>query len=359
MVARLTRKPPTAEEILATGVRNQWYAVCPSSFVTPGEMRPVTRLGERWLLFREPDGTLRMLADRCPHRSAPLSHGAHLGNRISCAYHGVQVDGTGTVVSVPGMPGCKIEGRTLVRSLPVREVAGAVLAYFGDELHPEPADLTVPEPLLDPEIDHFLFYAEWKSPWRQTLENLVDPMHGAFLHRQSYTMFGGDTSARFRVRETDRGFVFEKTTQRGVNFDAVELCRTGVDWVNLQIPYPKSAGPGGPLHIVGLLTPFTDTSCGVFFWRCRTVSGWARSAWRFLFKMTLEERHWDVVEQDRVMLEAMPFDADQDEHLYQHDMGVTRMRRLLRKQAEEQADALAKAAAEAPARSDRRETVTA
>ena len=33
-------------------------------------------------------------------------------------------------------------------------------------------------------------------------------------------MFGGDTSARFRIRETDRGFFFEKTDQPCVDIDS-------------------------------------------------------------------------------------------------------------------------------------------
>jgi len=57
-----------------------------------------------------------MLEDRCPHRSAPLSVGQHLGDRVACLYHGVQVDGTGTVVSVPGMPGCALEGKRATAS---------------------------------------------------------------------------------------------------------------------------------------------------------------------------------------------------------------------------------------------------
>ena len=53
-------------------------------FVARGGMKKVRRLGEDWLLFRQSDGTLRMLADRCPHRGAPLSLGKHLGDRIAC-----------------------------------------------------------------------------------------------------------------------------------------------------------------------------------------------------------------------------------------------------------------------------------
>ena len=50
----------------------------------------------------------------------------------------------------------------------------------------------------------------------------------------------------------------------------------------------------------------------------------------------VEARHWDVVEQDRVILEVMELDANKREHLYQHDVAVTRLRRMLRQLAIEQ-----------------------
>jgi hypothetical protein len=66
----------------------------------------------------------------------------------------------------------------------------------------------------------------------------------------------------------------------------------------------------------------------------------ARDAWRFLYKNRLEARHWAVLEQDRVMLEQFEPDANLRENLYQHDMGVARLRRVFRTKGEAQLKAL-------------------
>ena len=74
----------------------------------------------------------------------------------------------------------------------------------------------------------------------------------------------------------------------------------------------------------------------VFFWRLRQVQGIARESWRFLYRATLEARHWHVLEQDREMLTHIPEDAHKREMLYQHDVGVARMRRILSQQVKSQ-----------------------
>jgi len=85
----------------------------------------------------------------------------------------------------------------------------------------------------------------------------------------------------------------------------------------------------------------------VFFWRFRQVSGIARECWRFLYRATLETRHWHVLEQDRDMLTNIPPDAHKREMLYQHDVGVARMRRMLMQQAKSQLEAEAAASVRA------------
>jgi hypothetical protein len=70
----------------------------------------------------------------------------------------------------------------------------------------------------------------------------------------------------------------------------------------------------------------------------RKVQGWMRDTWRFLYRNRLEARHWAVLEQDRIMMEQMEADANERENLYQHDIGLVRLRRHLRRQAQEQID---------------------
>ena len=80
-------------------------------------------------------------------------------------------------------------------------------------------------------------------------------------------------------------------------------------------------------------------SCA-FHWRVRKLAvGWQRDTWRFLYKNRLEARHWHVLEQDRVLIENMEPDANQHEQLYQHDLGVVRLRRHLRGLATQQLEA--------------------
>ena len=332
------------DALLARGLRNKWHPLCPSRFI---EDRPIAlkRAGERLVLWRDREGTLHIQDDRCPHRGAPLSIGRHLGDRLGCTYHGLEVAGDGTVAAMPAMPDCPLVGEKAVRTFPSTEFRGSVFAYFGDALHPDPVPFTPAEQLTSDDYDAFHCYAEWNIPYRYALDNVLDPMHGAFLHAQSHSMASGQSHAKMTLNNTERGFIFEKADQHDVNFDWVEWCDAGMSWMHLEIPYPKTGGPGGNFGIIAQCTPIDDTTAAFTAWRYRKVKGWQRDIWRFLYKNRLEGRHWDVLEQDRFVLEAMGAEANKHEYLYQHDLALARVRRDMRKQAEAQLAALAAARA--------------
>ena len=73
------------------------------------------------------------------------------------------------------------------------------------------------------------------------------------------------------------------------------------------------------------------------------MRGWQRSVWQFLYRNRLEARHWQVLEQDRVLAENLEPDANQREILYDHDVGVVRVRRWLQEEAAAQLAALSAA----------------
>ena len=186
----------------------------------------------------------------------------------------------------------------------------------------------------------FLCYCEWGGDYRYVYDNVMDPMHGTFLHKQSHSMSFGDTTATFQIRDTPTGFVFEKEGQRNVNFDWTEFLDTGAHWLRLEIPYPQTGGPGGNFHIVGIYTPIDEKQ--------RRGVPLALPQGR-----GLAARHLALPLQEPAGGAALegagagPGDARGlragrvlRENLYQHDMGVARLRRVFRTKAEAQLKAL-------------------
>lgn len=327
------------EKRVNEGLRDRWYPVAKSVEIRKDRPYGVEPLGEKLVLWRGEDGSVRCVEDFCPHRGAPLSYGQVYRGHISCRYHGVVVDGTGTVRKVPAMPDCPMEGRKALRSYQVREKGDAVFVFLSSDESAAPPELPLPQELSNPNWTGFLCTAVWEANYRYALDNLADPMHGCYLHAESFTLALGSKQDTLALDKRDTGFKVSRIGQVGENFDWVEFSvEKGGVFCFLDIPYPPAAGPGGHMRILGYVTPMGPKRCKVFFWRMRKVQDFARESWRFLYRARLEQRHWKVLEQDRVLLEGMPDNARTRERLYQHDIGVTHLRRLLMQAARTQLD---------------------
>jgi phenylpropionate dioxygenase-like ring-hydroxylating dioxygenase large terminal subunit len=341
MAELMGREPSRAaleERIANEGFRGRWYPLTGSANVGVAPLA-IERFGERIVLWREPDGTVHAQEDRCPHRGARLSQGRVVARTIACPYHGIQIDGEGRIVSVPALPGCPIEGRLAVRTYAMHEIAGAIFAYFPTPAGEAPIPFVPPPEFLDPAWSHFLCETTWQTNYRYAVENVIDPMHGPYLHGDSHTMQYGVKDDVMEITDTPDGFRISRKLQKDVAFDWTEFGEGGAFWMRLDIPYPPKDGPGGPFRVIGFVTPIGPRLSQIFFWRLRKVEGWQRDLWRFLYRDRLEARHYAVLEQDRVALEGMADDARDHEILYQHDIGITRLRRRFRAIAREQIEA--------------------
>ncbi len=340
---RHDRVAPTLEErtahLLETGLRNMWYIVASSSEVTQTPLG-VTRLGEGIVLWRDADGVVHAVEDRCPHRAAKLSIGEVVDGAIACTYHGVRVDEYGKVVSVPALPGCPLEGKTLLKHYPVIEQYQAVFAYFGDEAHQVPPPLEVAPELVDEAWSGIMYTDVWHANYRYIYDNLVDPMHTPYLHGSTFTLQYGRKDDRIAIRETANGFETYREGQTGVNADCLQWVDTGSSFYSrVEIPLPAPVGPGGNMWIIFYATPIDRDSTRVNIYRLRRVTDWQRELWTFIFKYRMDGFTNAVVNQDKRALESMP-PWPPEEGLYQHDAGVTKLRRFIERRAKAQAEAL-------------------
>jgi vanillate O-demethylase monooxygenase subunit len=163
-------------------VRNHWYAAAWASEI--GE-RPLPRriLDEPVVLFRMPDGQAAALEDRCPHRLAPLSMGECADGGLRCGYHGLVFDAGGACISVPGQD--IIPPTAKVRSYPVEERYGMVWIWTGTG---EPDHSRLPH--LDGYGEEGWSvmsggYQHHNGNYRIEIENLMDPAHTTFLHKET------------------------------------------------------------------------------------------------------------------------------------------------------------------------------
>ncbi len=161
-------------------LRTAWYLAAWSADVVPGRMLARTLLDRPMVFFREPNGLVHALEDRCPHRSAPLSMGRLNGDRLTCGYHGLVFDSTGACVGNPHGDG-RIPRGTSVPTRTVVERHGGIWMWAGDGT---PDERLIPDfSILDSEDfvtrrDHLVMDA----PFDLIVDNLLDCSHTSFLH---------------------------------------------------------------------------------------------------------------------------------------------------------------------------------
>jgi 5,5'-dehydrodivanillate O-demethylase len=178
MNQRLTQVGPDTP--MGKLLRYYWWPVAGSAELADNPVKAVTILGEHLTLFRDRQGRLGLLAQRCAHRRFDLQHGIPENEGLRCPYHGWTYDTTGQCIEQPAEPATStLKDRVRITSYPVEELGGLIFAYLG----PQPA------PLL-PRWDIYVMDNAYRvigqgvipCNWLQCVENSADPVHTEYLH---------------------------------------------------------------------------------------------------------------------------------------------------------------------------------
>jgi phenylpropionate dioxygenase-like ring-hydroxylating dioxygenase large terminal subunit len=235
-------------------LRNTWYVAGWASELAPGQLLTRRLLDEPVLLFRDVQGQSHALADRCPHRFAPLSMGRlrDEGASIECAYHGLRFDASGRCVHNPQGDG-SIPKAAVVQRYPVVERYSALWIWMGDTERADAALIPAFD-FLAPELWAVgTGYMAIQAHYELESDNILDLSHIEFLHPlfaseavrrgQLECSQEGDTvwSKRMMTRDEPHAFIHQ-----AFNIPAGELVDRWLD-VRWNAPALMALWAGGVL----------------------------------------------------------------------------------------------------------------
>lgn len=328
-------------------VFNAWYAAAREEDVG----RALTKrqlLGKRLVLYRTEAGVPVALADRCPHRSAPLSMGHLRGDTIECGYHGMTFDCAGACVRVPAQE--RVPPAAKVRAYPTVQRYGLVFVWMGDAQRADPALLPEIPQYGRPEWGLSRGYSFFAANYENITDNLVDPAHTSFVHSTTIgnaaaeevpaqVSVEGDTLTigRWIENAPPVPVIARYTGWQGMmdRWQFYHLKAPCISWVDFGAFAPGSARSeeaknAGPYRVLSyaFLAPETESTTHYFYFQLRNFApqdAQVTQDFQVLYKRVFEE--------DRALLEAIQVIETEEPGVapvrIASDGGLTRLRRMV------------------------------
>jgi phenylpropionate dioxygenase-like ring-hydroxylating dioxygenase large terminal subunit len=180
-------------------VRNAWYMAGWSEELADQLLS--RRVFDRQIvLFRKQDGSVAALADRCPHRFAPLSLGEKIGDAIQCPYHGLTFDGAGSCIRNPFAD--KIPAAAKVQSWAVVERYDIIWLWGGDPAEADPTLIPDFSMIANSDTVRAVHgYTLVEAPYEFATDNLMDLSHIEFVHKGTFAGAGVIFAGMHEVKE--------------------------------------------------------------------------------------------------------------------------------------------------------------
>jgi phenylpropionate dioxygenase-like ring-hydroxylating dioxygenase large terminal subunit len=298
---------------------NHWYVVASSKELNQKPLA-ITLWKQEIVIYRDQQGKVHALEDRCPHRQVKLSSGIVVENYLECSYHGWRFQQDGTCVKVPYLakkqkiPNCKI------RTYPVQELDGFIWLYPGDLVILEQTKI---QPMKLPEWEHLNYIAtvsliQCQGHYSYLIENLMDMYHG-HLH-QNYQAWA-DASLE-NLETTDSRVDAHYQAQSYYKIDRIwsisqlffpALRRLHPEPLNVSYNYPHwQSNLGNDFKIYCLFCPIDETSTRAYlihftslnaFWRLHKLPIWFRRLIKNSLFGSAQKLLDGLVRQDVAMIE--------------------------------------------------------
>src|SRR5438445_4248650 len=192
-------------------IRRYWIPALLSEEIPAPDCPParVRLLGEELVAFRDTQGRIGLLGERCAHRGTSLFYGRNEECGLRCIYHGWKYDVDGNVLDTPAEPGdSDFKKKLRHTAYPTYEAGGVIYAYLGprDQMPLFPAYEWTQVPLEQTYVTKCL----QDCNYLQGLEGECDSSHLSFLHRAfaidgEQSLYQSDSAPSYETEETDFG----------------------------------------------------------------------------------------------------------------------------------------------------------
>ncbi|MEO7402204.1 MAG: Rieske 2Fe-2S domain-containing protein [Burkholderiales bacterium] len=258
-------------------MRRHWTPICLIEEVSEPDGAPVKSrvFGEDLVVFRDTDGRVGVMDERCPHRRASLVFGRNEEGGLRCLYHGWKMDVDGNVLEMVSEPAASgMADKVRHKAYPTKEWGSIVWAYMG------PQD-QVPEfqpPAWAPTADTRVTIAKALLPcnWAQVLEGAIDSAHSSSLHSsdmvparvdgakatdKNWLRPSTDKAPRMQVQRASYGFRYAAIRRPINNAATHDYIRSTVFVAPATVLIP----PNNLYNVANINVPMDDTNTAFYF----------------------------------------------------------------------------------------------
>lgn len=189
-------------------LKNTWYVAGWSHEVTDQSLFSRTIIGVPVVMWRDAQGKVTALPDRCPHRGAPLSKGRLEEGALRCMYHGMMFNGQGACIHIPGQE--RIPPGADLPTFPVVERNKWLWIWMGEADKADPSLIPDTYWLDSPDWRYKPDYMRYNVDYLLIADNLLDFSHLPFVHEK--TLGGSSDYANMRadVKRLSQGLRIER-----------------------------------------------------------------------------------------------------------------------------------------------------